>query len=277
MKRTSNIAIALSVIVGTVLMTACGGGGSETSSSTSSTASTLTGTVPGTLIEAFGSDGSYKKVNSTNNGTTKHPFSIKLSNSVNYHLVMTTNEDNNATRVITPIGFVDSTGTKSTLFKPTKDVNLGNIALKLSRADITDANGDGVSDRSYDISISNGITPVQDTNDVLDKNRDGIVDAYEDSNGDGKFNKEEPYQINSNDLDRDGVINSKDVDIDNDGLKNSIDSDIDNDGILNSSDSDNDNNGYDDKSTASGNDEGLHENNQNEITSERGELNDSDD
>ena len=275
MKRNQ---IILSLMV-MPLLVACGGGsGSSTSNNNTplATTSTIKGTVPGTLIEAFGSDGSYKKVKSINNGTTKHPFSITLSTKVNYHLVMTTNEDNNATRVITPIGFVDSTGTKSTLFKPTQDIDLGNVALKLSRADITDANGDGVSDRSYDITISNGITPVQGTNDILDKNRDGIVDAYEDSNGDGKFNKEEPYQINSNDLDRDGVINSKDVDIDNDGFKNSVDPDIDNDGILNANDRDNDNNGFDDRSTASGNNEGLHENNQNEITSERGELNDSD-
>jgi len=277
MKRTTKVGTSLSVIVGIALFTACGGGGSSTTTPTAITTSTVTGTVPGTQIEAFGSDGSYKSVTSTNNGTTQHPFSIKLSTSINYHLVMTTNETNNATRVITPIAFVNSAGTKSTLFQPTGDIDLGNIALKLDRADINDTNSDGVSDNSYDVTIQSNITPISTTNDSLDTDNDGIVNAYEDDDGDGTFNKEDSTHLNINDLDNDGIVNAQDVDIDNDGLKNSVDSDIDNDGILNAADIDDDNNGFDDTSTDSGNDDGLRENSSGDISSERGELNDSDD
>ncbi len=259
---TKTVAIATTGL----FLTACGGGSSSTdvpNDNGVAQTSVVTGTVPGTLIEAFGSDGSFVSVKSTQNGTAQHPFSITLKKSVSYRLVMTTNEDNLATKVVTPIGFVTTTGT-GTLFTPVKDsVDLGYIALKLDRADINDTNNDGVSD---DILVlnSNGLSHTTLNNDLTDKDGDDLVNVYEDDDNDGISNHDDNDDdgdgildindndhdndgINDNDLDGDGVKNSDDVDTDNDGIDNDNDNDDDNDGINDQDDNDDDNDGIDDK------------------------------
>jgi len=292
--------IILSLLV-TPLLVACGGGGSGSGSDSGSNddgagnnsapqtqKSTVVGTVPGTLIEAFGTDGSYIKVTSTKNGTTKHPFSLELSKDVSYRLVMTTNEDDVANKVVTPIGFVTSTGT-GTLFKTVKDrVDLGNIPLKMSRAEITDANNDGVSDEILTLNSSD-LEHITLNNDVTDKDGDGLVNVYEDDDGDGISNRDDTDKDgdgvldvndadhgtgNANDLDGDGVVNANDVDIDNDTTVNRLDPDIDNDGVLNASDSDDDNNGVVDTLGSSENRDGLHENQQGQVLDDNGANND---
>ena len=57
MKKSS---IVLSMTVASLLMVGCGGGSSSEPTATSS--ATLSGTVPGTLIEAFCDNGYYAKV-----------------------------------------------------------------------------------------------------------------------------------------------------------------------------------------------------------------------
>jgi hypothetical protein len=257
MKRFSK---TVAIVTTGLFLAACGGG----SSSTTTTTSNISGTVPGTLIEAFGSDGSYVKVTSTDNGTSKHPFTITLSKSVNYRLVMTTNENNLATKVVTPIGFVTSTGT-GTLFTTTDDsIDLGYIDLKLDRADINDKNNDGVSDDILNLTVSSGLTRTTLTNDLTDKDGDDLVNAYEDDDNDGTSNHDDNDDdgdgildindndhdndgVNDNDLDGDGIINGNDVDDDNDGLSDANDDDDDNDGVKDENDNDDDNDGVEDK------------------------------
>jgi hypothetical protein len=256
MKRFSK---TLAIVSTSLFFAACGG----SSSSSTTTTSIISGTVPGTLIEAFGSDGSYVKVTSTDNNTTKHPFSITLSKSINYRLLMTTNENNLATKVVTPIGFVTSTGT-GTLFTPTNDsIDLGYIDLKLDRADINDTNNDGVSDDILNVAISSGLTGTILASDLTDKDGDGLVNAYEDDDNDGITNKDDNDDdgdgildindndhnndgVNDNDLDGDGITNGLDVDDDNDGISDINDNDDDNDGILDINDNDDDNDGVED-------------------------------
>ena len=118
---------------------ACGGGGSGDTTDTAGTftlnsnTSILSGTVPGTLIEAFCTDGSYYKTNSINNGTSNHPFELELPNNLDCKLVMTTNEDDVdiAKRIVTPIQMSDGV-TTSTYFQVSENSDIGYIGLPLS-------------------------------------------------------------------------------------------------------------------------------------------------
>ncbi len=182
----------LSSLALATLFVACGGGGAATNLTSANTA-TISGTVPGTLIEAFCEDGSYQQVTSTNNGTNKHPFSITVPKATNCNLVMTMYENNASKRIINNIGFDNGTQ-QGTALKTDKDVNLGNVALPTTYDATIDADGDHVNDnRLYvnttGVTVASKIVQDSDNNGKLDayedKDGDGIVNAYEDDNGDG--------------------------------------------------------------------------------------------
>ena len=102
----------LSALASALILAGCGGSSTaetattETTITTTDSLSKISGTVPGTLIEAFCADGSYYKVKSTDNNTDEHPFEIEIPNTVSCSLVMTTNEDDAVNRVITQIGMI---------------------------------------------------------------------------------------------------------------------------------------------------------------------------
>jgi len=184
--------ILISLIAAPFLIVGCGG--SSSTSATTSANAKITGTVPGTLIEAFCDNGYYAQVTSTNNGTNQHPFEIEVPKNTNCRLVMTTNENDPANRVITPIAF--SNGSTITL---NTDVNLGNIPLELSYQNADDKDGDHVvaplTVNPNGASTNNA--PVQDTD------GNGMVDAYDDDNDNNVPNAYE-------DNDRDGTPNLHD-------------------------------------------------------------------
>ena len=93
---------ALTSLSAALLLSACVSDSLSLGSTTDST-STISGTVPGTLIEAFCANGGHYKVNSVQDGSNQHPFSLALPNNISCTLVMTTNENDGANRVITPI------------------------------------------------------------------------------------------------------------------------------------------------------------------------------
>ena len=262
MKTTS---LKLSALASALLLAGCGGGGSSTGSIPQT--SKITGTVPGTLIEAFCEDGSYYSVNSTNDQSDEHPFEIEIPNNLSCSLVMTTNEHNETTRVITQIGIVtpDANGT---LFTASGDIDLGYIPLAMDPSDISDANGDHVSDEILHINVDGTLIEIELEN-PLDDDDDGLVNVYEDDDddsisnyydddddGDGKIdsdsggedydNDDDDIENNDHDLDGDGIDNDEDVDDDNDGYPDEVDSDDDNDGVDDYLDTDDDNDGYDD-------------------------------
>ena len=230
MKKNS---IVLS-IVALSFLTGCGGGGDTTTSTTPTTAvatSTISGTVPGTLIEAFCEDGTYVQVTSTQNGTAQHPFTLTIPQNTNCKLVMTTNENNASTRVITPIGFVNGTAT-GTSITITGDVNLSHVPLALDPALVSDANGDKVVDTPLPVDL-NGTGNANITNvAVFDADKNGHIDAYDDDDDDGTVNAYE-------DDDSDGVENIHDDD-DSDHTPDYMDDD-DNDGKMNHRDDDDNN------------------------------------
>lgn len=148
----------LSALASALILAGCGGSSTtetaiaETDTTTTDTLSKISGTVPGTLIEAFCADGSYYQVKSTDNNTDEHPFEIEIPNTLSCSLVMTTNEDDAANRVITQIGMITADA-NGTLFRAAADINLGNIPLAMNHSDINDANGDHVSDDILNIQV----------------------------------------------------------------------------------------------------------------------------
>lgn len=270
-------AASLSVAVAAALA-ACGGGGSSSSStdgssndtttSQSSSTYTLSGTVPGTLIEAYCDDGSYASTHSIQDGSSQHPFTLTLPLQVNCRLVMTTNEDDAANKVVTPISLANSAGTTIAFSNGDNSLNLGYVDLPMSRAEmVSDLNGDGVEDQPMVVALASGETSVSlqlSGVDPMDADGDGIIDVYEDIDGDGVPNRDDEDDDNDgvndiddtdanddgtldNDRDGDGIPNGIDVDDDNDGVNDETDRDDDNDGKLDEDDDDDDNDGIPDE------------------------------
>lgn len=244
----------LIILVLGILISSCGGGEGSSNTTAVSTNFSISGTVPGTIIEAYGDNGSYYKVSSDNNGSTMHPFTLTLKSGVEYSLFMTVNE-NTAEAITTPIYF-DNNGTPTSIFTSTanQEINFGHLPLYTSKTDAhgagDDTDNDGVLDdgKYYLISNANGLT------------LSSLVGTYTwDIDGDGKHNYyDDDYTrgANTNDSDDDGIEDSIDInpnntanansfsvnyyDLDNDGY---FDNDRDRDGHLDSA-YDYDNDGY---------------------------------
>ena len=249
MKKIITIPVMVSAVA---MIAACGGGGGATSTVAPATPTSkpdfnLTGTVPGTLIEAFCENGSYYAVNSETNSSSRHPFKLKLPKNLSCRLVMTTNENDPDNKVVTPIKFINSNGIGSIAFRGRDDIDLDYIALALSRAQMhSDNNGDGVEDVAKEL-ILNGLSTssleiLVTENDPLDIDNDDIINIYEDDDGDKISNHDDHDDDNDgiddeedddrkHDRDGDGISNNKDIDDDNDGLDDESDDDDDNDGI----------------------------------------------
>ena len=182
----------LAAIGAASLLSACGGGDDATVTSTTNTVPTtsaqLTGTVPGTLIQAFCSDGSSVSVASVQDGTTQHPFTLNLPYQTDCRIVMVTNEGT-ANQVITPLTF-----NGVSVINLQTSLDLGYVPLAMSPAEITDSNGDGVVDMPLNIAISNlpaGVTLNTLAYDPMDTDADGIPNVYEDDDNDGIVNKDD--------------------------------------------------------------------------------------
>jgi len=201
--------IAVSTVLTTILIGCGGGGGGDSTSTTQTTATSITGTVPGTLIEAFCTDGSYYQTNSIKTGN-QHPFELELPDNIDCRLVMTTNENdpNPANRIITPIKF-----NNNTYIALKNNIDIGYIDLSVT--------GKGIQ-TPLNINISFDETQIQLKElsiDPLDIDKDGIPNVYEDDDSDGIANKlDVDNKTAVNDLDGDGIDDDHDKDIDNDGV-----------------------------------------------------------
>ncbi|MBU1668940.1 hypothetical protein KKC13_11025 [bacterium] len=224
----------------------CGGGATSTAASddstppVSKTTYSVSGTVPGTLIEAFCKNGSYYSVNSTDDGSTNHPFTLELPKEVDCKFIMTTNEKDVDTskHIVTPLLFNNGT-TTSSYFQLSDDLDIGHVPLPMS--------GEGI---QAPLTVSNSKVQVNSFSyDPLDTDNDGIPNVYEDDDNDGVVNKYDEDDDNdgildtedsdyANDSDGDGIENSYDQDDDNDSLNDSDDDDDDNDNIKDTDDDD---------------------------------------
>lgn len=243
--------ILSTTLVSTVilLLSGCGGGGgggttaTTTPTTPTSTATTfqLTGTVPGTKIEAFCNDGSTRTVFSTDNSTSNHPFSITLPINIACQLVMTMNETDANNIVITPVAFKNGTSVQRALSGATggESIDIGFIDLPRLYADINgdDNNNDRVKDTPLEHDISNiqgTLTLTRASN--IDPDDDGLPSRYDtDDDGDGIEDNQD------NDRNGNGIDDANETDTDGDGVNDNQDTDDDNDGIEDSADDDNDN------------------------------------
>ncbi|WP_052746144.1 hypothetical protein [Sulfurovum lithotrophicum] len=207
----------------------CSGGGSSTpaGTATSATMATVSGTVPGTFIEAFCEDGYYAQVTSNNNGTSQHPFEIDIPTNTNCTMIMTTNEKDPANRCISQVGF-DTGNTTGKTFKITEDMNMGHIPLPMQYSDVKDVDGDHVIDDCLYVKTSMDNMVVNDIP-VMDRDQNGMVDSYDDRDDDGTCNAYE-------DDDHDGIPNVLD-DENNNNMPDYMDDD-DRDGTWNHYDDD---------------------------------------
>ncbi len=257
-----------------LVLTACGGGGGggDVTPSTSLPASaSLVGTVPGTRIEAFGDNGSYYAVSSTNDGTGEHPFSLELPPGMGFRIVMITNEGTDE-QLVTPIAFRDATGKVHNRLAvgAGERIDLGYVPLRMSRneAAAEDLDDDGVLDEPMvldDVGAKNpllqsdadddelddyndpdhgGYHYDDDTADPQDHDDDGVPNVYDDdhvaaendSDGDGL-----PDSVDANRYNQEGHDNNDlEDDCDGDGY---LDEDQDHDGFY---DDDEDRDGYHD-------------------------------
>lgn len=237
--------IAISISLSSFLI-GCGGGGSGSSTTNTPSTYSITGTVPGTIIEAYCSDGSSYSTTSTNNGTSEHPFTLNLPINLECKLVMITNETaaNPADYIITPIEF-ESSSNLGTYIKLDKDINLGTIPLETPG--INTGWTPGVR-TPLKLTINNQTLTVKSlSSDPMDTDNDGILNVYENDDDDSLPNKYD------DDSDNNGIkdsLENKD-DKDHDGISDIYDKDVDNDGIENNKD--NDNNTNDDEDNISNN------------------------
>ena len=198
---TTHLLLACSAMI----LSACGGGSSTTSTEETATTptvieaetATITGSVPGTLIEAYCDGDIYKFTRSIQNGTSQHPFELTVPKEISCRLVMTTNEDDPENRVITHLTFKDTQGNESNLLRVLQDeVDLGYIDLPMSPANTDDTNNDHVKDTPLSITLTQPtIEVITDETDELDRDDDDILDIYEDDDNDGIVNK---YDTNLN-------------------------------------------------------------------------------
>lgn len=213
----------------TTFLIGCGGGGGGTASvsNTSQTPTTysISGTVPGTIIEAYCNDGSSYSTTSTNNGTSKHPFTLNIPTNLDCKLVMITNETaaNPADYIITPIE-IESDSKIGTYLKIDKNINLGNVPVDIPS--VNSAWLPGV--RSPLKIVLNGqeISVKSLSSDPMDDDNDGILNVYENDDDDNLPNKYD------DDDDDNGIkdINEARLDKDHDGIDDIYDRDDDNDG-----------------------------------------------
>ena len=251
MKTTS---IILSALTAGLIFTGCN---TTATQDTQKSTSLVRGLVPGTLIEAFCADGSYHRVNSNHDGTSRHPFEIEVPRGVECNFVMTTNENNDSTKVITPISFTnaDSNGTFITINGDVLELDY--IDLAMDRADIEDNNKDGVIDVPLSVDIDdNNINITPPSSSAMDSDNDGIIDLYEDDDNDHIPNHHD------DDDDNDGILDIEDYDHDNDGIN---DNDNDHDGIRNEDDIDDDNDGIDDSYDDDDNNDGIKDNDDDDL------------
>ncbi len=255
---------SISIAILAILQSACGGGGggdSDSDSTASFTGAAVSGTVPGTMIEAFGDNGSYYATRSNNNGSARHPFRLDVKPGVGFHLVMVTNEGT-PEEVVTPIGFRDSSGRVRTrlVLDNGEKVDLGHIPLHMSRNEAAgdDDDGDGVLDHPLVLDDAGAENPLSQS----DVDDDGINDwddpdhgGYhydntmhdpQDHDDDGVPNvHDNDYDSRADDRDGDGLPDHRDANPDNDSGHNNdaLDDDCDHDGY---SDEDRDHDGFHD-------------------------------
>lgn len=153
--KTSKASLLLTALPLAVLIAGCGGGDGESVTDAAPTPTTqtvaVTGTVPGTLIQAYCSDGSNPTVSSVLNGTDQHPFSLNVPAGVDCRIAMVTNEGT-VNQVITNLTF-----NGNPIINLQQPLDLAHIPLAMSPEEAVDLNNDGFADMDVSV-VSEGVS-----------------------------------------------------------------------------------------------------------------------
>ncbi len=220
-------------------VTGCGTGDNDVVTDTSNTSGAttglykLSGTVPGTIIEAFCENGYYQQVGSEQNGAAEHPFSISLPTNSRCQVVMTMNETDVANKTVTPVGFSGNQiiGFAISAEKDGADIDIGFVDLPTSPTDpkMLDSDGDHIRDEPLSHTLPDlAVQQLQVHKEAfaVDPDADGIPNHYDaDDDNDGIPDRDD------DDDDGDGIADSDERDRDWDGVDDRDDVDDDNDGV----------------------------------------------
>ena len=170
-----------------LLLAGCGGGGSLLADGGIIGTGSIIGTVPGTIIEAYGEQGEYFWTSSEINGTDNHPFLLEeLPAGVGLYLVMIINEDTE-NEIIMPISFQDKQGEvlARIVLLENQEIDLGHIPLYMNCGDIppdVDPDGDCFLDKPFMLDEGMGShNPLKQ----MDADNDGINDYDDPDHGYG--------------------------------------------------------------------------------------------
>ena len=192
---------------------------------------TIIGTVPGTVIEAYGENGEYFLTYSETNDTDQHPFLLDgLPAGVGLYLVMIVNE-NTGNEIVMPIAFPTGTGEVMAriVLHEGQQIDLGHVPLYLNCSRVPpdiDPDGNCILDKPFLLNESMGsknpLRQMDADNDNINDYDDidhgygpgsgGMYHNPQDEDGDGVPNYYDPDFIPyPNDADGDGIPDNPDL------------------------------------------------------------------
>jgi hypothetical protein len=213
-----------------LLLSGCEGGGSLLADGGIIGTGSIVGTVPGTVIEAYGDQGEYFLTYSEFNDTDSHPFLLDgLPAGVGFYLVMIINEDTD-NEIVMPIAFQTSQGEvlARIVLREGQQIDLGHISLYTKCSEVPpdiDPDGNCILDKPFILNEDRGAhNPLRQ----MDADNDNINDYDDSDHGYGPHNG--GMYNNPQDQDGDGIPNYYDPDFipgprdaDGDGIADNFD------------------------------------------------------
>ena len=196
-----------------LLLSGCGSGGDLLADGGIIGTGSIVGTVPGTIIEAYGEQGEYFQTSSEFNNTDQHPFQLRLKAGVGFYLVMIVNEGTE-NEIVMPIAFPGNKAgdvlVARILLHEGEVIDLGHIPLFMNCSEVpfeSDPHEDCVLDKPFILDEAQGSkNPLKQ----MDADDDGINDFDDDDHGYGHHS--EWQDGDPQDHDNDGVPNYYDDD-----------------------------------------------------------------
>ena len=213
-----------------LLLAGCGGSGGTLADGGITGTGIIIGTVPGTVIEAYGEDGDYKETFSkiVNSASDKHPFLLRLPSGIGYYLVMIINEGTE-NEIVMPIAFPGNKPGEvlaRIILREGDVIDLGHVPLFLDCSEVPledDSDGDCILDKPFILNEDEGsYNPLRQMDADADGEDDyddpdhgyghgGIFKDPQDHDDDRVPNKyDDDFERGSNDKDDDGIDDDED-------------------------------------------------------------------
>jgi len=228
-KQARGVFLALMILL---LLAGCGGGGGDLAAGGIIGTGSIVGTVPGTIIEAYGDQGQYEEAYSEINNTDRHPFQLHLEAGVGYYLVMIINEGKANEEIVMPIAFPGNKPGEvfaRIIVREDEVIDLGHIPLFIDCSEVpldSDPDEDCILDKPFILNEDEGSNnPLRQMNADNDEDNDyedddhgyghgGIFKDPQDHDYDRVPNKyDDDFEHGPNDeddIDGDGFVNDED-------------------------------------------------------------------